>query len=65
MGNKVYQTELLDLKDKSTYRFIVDLLFHCTKPVPLDIKYAYYQEFGPEEKFEEVKKRLNLERKIE
>lgn len=64
MGRKYFQTELLDLNNKENYRFIVDLLFHCEKPVSPDVEYAYYQEFGHKDKFEEVKKRLNLERKL-
>ncbi len=67
MGDEVYyQTELLDLNNHDNYRFILDLLFHCQKPAPsLAVKYCYYQEFGPKEKFEEVKRALNLERKME
>ena len=66
MGDEAYyQTELLDLKEKDNYKFILNLLFNCQKPAPsLAIKYCYYQEFGPEEKFEEMKKALNLEGKI-
>jgi len=66
MERKFYQTELLNLNGKKNYRLIIDLLFHCQKPHPsLKIEYAYYQEFGPKEKFKEMKKELNLERKIE
>ncbi len=64
MGEKFYQTELLDLKKKENYRLIVDLLFHCEKPVSPAVEYAYYEEFGPQEKFEEVKKRLGLEEEL-
>ncbi len=53
-----YQTELLDLNNRNNYRFILDILFHCEKPLPLITAYCYYQEFGPKEKFEEAKNAL-------
>lgn len=64
MAEKYYQTELLDLSRKEDYRLIVDLLFHCQNPASIGLKYCFYEEFGPKEKFEEVKRAINLEKKL-
>lgn len=50
--------ELADLNDSKEYRIILKFLFGCEKPLSLITEYAYYKEFGPKEKFKEIKKRL-------
>jgi hypothetical protein len=59
---KFYQTELLDMKNPSEYRFAVELLFHSTMPKECNphLNFLYYKEFGPHEKFKEAEKDLEL-----